>query len=125
MSSGLTLFLFFEQMEQEAYEANATCGSLMSGVAGATTADLAPALLKSKVKPPMTDMDVHHMHCRLEMFYQVLYGDYHVIPLAISGFLIHYLSVESSVNRLEMQMRQPKQLCCTMICRKTSIVLSS
>ena len=74
VSSGLTPFLFFEQMEQEAYEANATWGSLMSGAAGATTADLAP-LLKSKVKPPMTDMDVHHMHCRLEVFCQVLFGE--------------------------------------------------
>lgn len=31
--SGLTPFLFFEQIEQEAYEANATCRSLMSGTA--------------------------------------------------------------------------------------------
>jgi hypothetical protein len=124
VSSGLTPFLFFEQMEQEAYEANSTWSSLMSGAAGATTADLAP-LLKSKVKPPMTDMDVRHMHRRLEVFCQVLFGDYHEIPLAINGFLTRYLSMESSINRLEMQMRQPKELRCTMICRKTSLVLSA
>jgi len=124
VSSGLTLFIFFEQMEQEAYEANATWGSLMSGAAGATTSDLAP-LLKSKVKPPMTDMDVHHTHHRLKVFCQVLFGDYHDIPLAINGFLTHYLSMESSISRLEMQMRQPTQLRCTIICRKTSLVLSA
>jgi len=124
VSTGLTPFLFFEQMEQEAYEANATWGSLMSGVAGATTADLAP-LLKSKVKPPMTNMDVRHMHRCLEVFCQVLFGDNHSIPFAINGFLTRYLSMESSINRLEMQMCQPKNLRCTMICRRTSLVLSA
>jgi len=54
-----------------------------------------------------------------------LFGDYHEIPLAINGFLTRYLSMEASINRLEMQMRQPKELRCTMICRKTSLVLSA
>ena len=116
VSTGLMQFLFFEQMEQEAYEANDTWGSLMSGVAGATTTDLAP----------LTDMDVRHMHRHLEVFCQVLFGDHHLIPLAITSFMTCYLSIESSVNRLEMQVRQPKQLRCTMtICHKTSLVLSS
>ena len=124
VTSGLTPFLFFEQMEQEAYEAVTTWDALMSGTAAASTSDLSP-LLKTKVKPPVSDMDVRHMHRRLEIISAVLFGDNHEIPRAIRGFLTRYLSMESTINRLGMQMRQPARLRCTMICRKSSLVGSS
>ena len=124
VTSGLTPFLFFEQMEQEAYEAVTTWDALMSGTAAASTSDLSP-LLKTKVKPPVSDMDVRHMHRRLEIISAVLFGDNHEIPRAIRGFLTRYLSMESTINRLGMQMRQPARLRCTMICRKSSLVVSS
>ena len=123
--TGLTPFLFFfEQMEQEAYEAVTTWDALMSGTAAASTSDLSP-LLKTKVKPPVSDMDVRHMHRRLEIIGAVLFGTNHDIPKAIDNFLTKYLSMESTVNRLGMQMRQPAKLRCTMICRKSSLILSS
>lgn len=124
VTTGLNPFLFFEQMESEAYEAVTTWDALMSGTAAATTADLAP-LLKTKVKPPVSDMDVRHMHRRLEIISGVLFGMNHVVPVAIRGFLTKYLSMESIVHRLGMQMRQPARLRCPMICRKSSLVLSS
>ena len=123
ITSGLTLFLFFEQMEQEAYEAVTTWDALMSGTAAASTADLSP-LLKTKVKPPMSDMDVRHMHRRMEIISAVLFGENHSIPKAIRSFLTKYLSIESMVSRLGMQMRQSAKLRCTMICRKSSLVIS-
>ena len=124
VTSGLTPFLFFEQMEQEAYEAVTTWDALMSGTAAASTSDLSP-LLKTKVKPPVLDMDVRHMYRRLEIISAVLFGDNLEIPRAIRGFLTRYLSMESTINRLGMQMRQPARLRCTMICRKSSLVVSS
>ena len=124
VTSGLTPFLFFEQMEQEAYEAVTTWDALMSGTAAATTADLSP-LLKTKVKPPVSDMDVRHMHRRLEIISAVLFGEHHDVPRSIRAFLTKYLSMESTVSRLGMQMRQPARLRCTMICRKSSLVISS
>ena len=124
VTTGLTPFLFFEQMEQEAYEAVTTWDALMSGTAAASTSDLSP-LLKTKVKPPVSDMDVRHMHRRLEIIGAVLFGINHDIPKAIDNFLTKYLSMESTVNRLGMQMRQPAKLRCTMICRKSSLVISS
>ena len=124
VTTGLNPFLFFEQMESEAYEAVTTWDALMSGTAAATTADLAP-LLKTKVKPPVSDMDVRHMHRRLEVISGVLFGANHVVPVAIRSFLTKYLSMESTIHRLGMQMRQPARLRCPMICRKSSLVLSS
>ena len=73
--------------------------------------------LFSLVKPQSTGKLVRHKNLK---------AAYHEIPLAINGFLTRYLSMESSIKRLEMQMRQPsKELRCTMICRKTSLVLSA
>ena len=43
----------------------------------------------------------------------------------LDNFSTKYLSMESTVNRLGMQMRQPAKLRCTMICRKSSLILSS
>ena len=51
VGSGLNDFLFYEQLEQEAYKASTTWEALMNGTTGATTADLAP-LLKVKIKLP-------------------------------------------------------------------------
>ena len=124
VTTGLTPFLFFEQMEQEAYEAVTTWDALMSGTAAASTSDLSP-LLKTKVKPPVSDMDVRHMHRRLEIVGAVLFGINHDIPKSIENFLTKYLSMESTVNRLGMQMRHPAKLRCTMICRKSSLLISS
>ena len=86
VGSCLNAFSFFEQLEQEAYEASAIWEALMDGTAGATTADFTP-LLKAKIKPPLCDMDVRHMHRRLEIICQVVLGDFHVVPLAIGAFL--------------------------------------
>ena len=122
LTGGLTAFLFFEKMEAEAYLANATYATLMNGTAGATTADLAP-LLKAKVKPPLSDMDVRHMHRRLEIFSKTLFGEHHDIPVGIEAFLTRYMSMESALSRL--QMRQEPHLRHTMICRRTSLVLSA
>ena len=123
ITSGLTPFLFFEQIEQEAYEAVTTWDALMSGTAAASTADLSP-LLKTKVKSPMSNMDVRHMHHRLKIISAVLFGENHSILKAIRLFLTKYLSMESTVSHLGMQMRQLSKLCCTMICRKSSLVIS-
>ena len=124
VTTGLNPFLFFEQMEEEAHRAVTTWDALMSGTAAATTADLAP-LLKTKVKPPVSDMEVRHMHRRLEIISGVLFGTNHVVPVAIRSFLTKYLSMESIVHRLGMQMRQPAKLRCSMITRKSSLVLSA
>jgi len=86
--SGLNAFLFYEQLEQEAYETSTTWEALIDGTDGATMADLA-LLLNAKIKPPLNDMDVRHMHRRLEIMCQVLFGDHHVVPLAIGDFLVH------------------------------------
>jgi hypothetical protein len=122
LTGGLTAFLFFEKMEAEAYLSNATYATLMNGTAGATTADLAP-LLKAKVKPPLSDMDVRHMHRRLEIFSKTLFGEHHDIPVGIEAFLTRYMSMESTLSRL--QMRQEPHLRHTMVCRRTSLVLSA
>ena len=96
----------------------------MSGTAAASTSDLTP-LLKTKVKLPVSDMDVRHMYHRLKIISAVLFGDNHDVPRSIRGFLTKYLSMESTIYRLGMQMRQPTRLHCTMICRKSSLVLGS
>ena len=122
LTGGLTTFLFFEKVEAEAYLANTTYATLMNGTAGATTADLTP-LMKAKVKPPLSDMDVRHMHRRLEIFAKTLFGEHHAIPISIEKFLTRYMSMESALTRL--QMRQEPHLRHTMICRRTSLVLSA
>ena len=122
VTNGLTPFLFFERLEDEAYKASATWDALMNGTAGASTADLAP-LLKAKVKPPANDMHVRHMHRRLEVFTKVIFGEHHEIPMAIERFLTRYMSMESTLTRL--QMRQPGHLRPTMICRKTGLILNA
>ena len=122
VANGLTPFLFFERLEAEAYESSATWTALMGGTAGATSADLAP-LLKAKVKPPVSDMHVRHMHRRLEVFTKVIFGEHHSIPTAIEQFLTRYMSMESTLTRL--QMRQPAHLRHAMICRKTGLVLNA
>jgi len=122
VGSGFDAFLFYEQLEQEAYEASVTWEALMDGSAGATTADLAP-LLKAKVKPPLCDMDVRHMHRRLQIISQVVLGDFHDVPVNTGTFLVRYSSMESTLSRLEMA--QPQHLRYTMICRKNSLILSA
>ena len=122
VTNGLTPFIFFERLEAEAYEASATWNALMSGTAGASSQDLAP-LLKAKVKPPISDMHVRHMHRRLEVFCKVIFGEHHGIPTAIEQFLTRYMSMESTLTRLEL--RQPAHLRHTMVCRKTGLVLNA
>lgn len=122
VTNGLTPFLFFERLEAEAYESSATWNALMSGTAGASSTDLAP-LLKAKVKPPISDMHVRHMHRRLEVFTKVIFGEHHGIPTALEQFLTRYMSMESTLTRL--QLRQPMHLRHTMICRKTGLVLNA
>ena len=109
-------------LEAEAYESGATWSALMNSTTGASSADLAP-LLKAKVKPPASDMHVRHMHRRLEVFTKVIFGEHHDIPAAIEQFLTRYMSMESTLTRL--QMRQSAHLRHTMVCRKTGLVLNA
>jgi hypothetical protein len=121
LTGGLTVFLFYEKMEAEAYLANATYATLLNGTAGATTADLMP-LIKAKVKAPLSDMDVRHMHRRMEIFTKTLFGDHHPIPVALESFLTRYLAMESTMTRLQL-VHQENHLRHTMVCRKTSLAL--
>ena len=80
----------------------------MSGTAGATSSYLAP-LFKAKVKPPISDMHVHHMHRRLEVFTKVIFGEHHCIPTALEQFLARYMPMGSTLTRLEMRQPDPAQ----------------
>ena len=45
--------------------------------------------------------------------------------MSIRSFLTKYLSMESIIHRLGMQMKQPAKWRCTIICRKSSLVMSA
>jgi hypothetical protein len=116
---GLIAFLLYAQLEREGYEASATWEALLDGTAGTTNNNLKSLVLKSKVNPPLCDMNGRYMHRRIEIICQVLFGDLHVVPFANGTFLTRYSSMDNNLSRVEIV--QSNRLRLMMICRKNSL----
>ena len=119
--SGLQLFLFGEQLEDEAKQSMYTYEVLYSGGAAPTASDV-EAITRAKVTPPLQHYQARHMIRRAVIALQLAFGANHALVTMLNAFCFRYTSLESKLWSLEMT--QWKELLPTMICRYVGLRLN-